>query len=198
MEASHFPIRERSDPHRRQVVSRRADDYAGRADGAEVVRDVAALPARREVEQRHAVGAARYGQKQRTELGDLAFPVAFELAKRIKQATGEKRERTEWHSVVVFGGGAGSKPVVFVERPGQERLELLKVNGVKVPKGTVIRTRTGGGGGYGKASERDPAAVREDLIDGYVTAEHALTAYRVAFDDAGNVDVAMTERLRSA
>jgi arginyl-tRNA synthetase len=27
----------------------------------------------------------------RTELGDLAFPVAFELAKRIKQATGEKR-----------------------------------------------------------------------------------------------------------
>jgi len=27
----------------------------------------------------------------RTELGDIAFPVAFELAKRIKQATGEKR-----------------------------------------------------------------------------------------------------------
>jgi arginyl-tRNA synthetase len=27
----------------------------------------------------------------RTELGDLAFPVAFELAKKIKQATGEKR-----------------------------------------------------------------------------------------------------------
>jgi arginyl-tRNA synthetase len=27
----------------------------------------------------------------RTELGDLAFPIAFELAKRIKQATGEKR-----------------------------------------------------------------------------------------------------------
>jgi arginyl-tRNA synthetase len=27
----------------------------------------------------------------RTELGDLAFPVAFELAKRIKQSTGEKR-----------------------------------------------------------------------------------------------------------
>ncbi|MCA1558543.1 MAG: arginine--tRNA ligase, partial [Acidobacteria bacterium] len=27
----------------------------------------------------------------RTEMGDLAFPVAFELARRIKQATGEKR-----------------------------------------------------------------------------------------------------------
>jgi len=31
----------------------------------------------------------------RTELGDLAFPVAFELAKRIKQATGEKRNPRE-------------------------------------------------------------------------------------------------------
>ena len=27
----------------------------------------------------------------RTELGDLAFPIAFELAKRIKQNTGEKQ-----------------------------------------------------------------------------------------------------------
>ena len=31
----------------------------------------------------------------RTELGDFAFPVAFELAKRIKQATGEKRNPRE-------------------------------------------------------------------------------------------------------
>ena len=27
----------------------------------------------------------------RTELGDLAFPIAFELAKQLKQKTGEKR-----------------------------------------------------------------------------------------------------------
>ena len=27
----------------------------------------------------------------KTELGDLAFPVAFELAKQIKRATGEKQ-----------------------------------------------------------------------------------------------------------
>lgn len=31
----------------------------------------------------------------RTELGDLAFPVAFELAKRIKAATGEKKNPRE-------------------------------------------------------------------------------------------------------
>src|SRR5688572_10340016 len=31
----------------------------------------------------------------KTELGDLAFPVAFELAKKIKEATGEKRNPRE-------------------------------------------------------------------------------------------------------
>ena len=31
----------------------------------------------------------------RTELGDLAFPLAFELAKRIKAATGEKKNPRE-------------------------------------------------------------------------------------------------------
>src|SRR3982751_2134964 len=31
----------------------------------------------------------------KTELGDAAFPIAFELAKRIKQATGEKKNPRE-------------------------------------------------------------------------------------------------------
>jgi arginyl-tRNA synthetase len=51
-------------------------------------------------ERVRAAAAAKFGIEleqvpaevpPRTELGDLAFPVAFELAKRIKQATGEKR-----------------------------------------------------------------------------------------------------------
>jgi arginyl-tRNA synthetase len=51
-------------------------------------------------ERVRAAAGARFGVElesvasevpPRTELGDLAFPVAFELAKRIKQATGEKR-----------------------------------------------------------------------------------------------------------
>ncbi|MBC7930372.1 MAG: arginine--tRNA ligase [Rubrivivax sp.] len=51
-------------------------------------------------ERVHASAADKFGVEleqitsevpPRTELGDLAFPVAFELAKRIKQATGEKR-----------------------------------------------------------------------------------------------------------
>ncbi len=107
----------------------------------------------------------------------------------------ERSVTTGWG---LFDGGAGSKPVVVVERPDEEEvLELLKVNGVKVPKGTVIRSHTGGGGGYGKARERDPAAVREDLIDGYVTRESARDVYGVEFDAEMNVDTEATARLRS-
>jgi arginyl-tRNA synthetase len=47
----------------------------------------AAAGARFDVELEHVASEV----PPRTELGDLAFPVAFELAKRIKQATGEKR-----------------------------------------------------------------------------------------------------------
>ena len=106
----------------------------------------------------------------------------------------ERSVTTAWG---LFDGGAGSKPIVIVERPGEETLQLLKVNGVKVPKGTVIRSRTGGGGGYGKALSRDPADVREDIIDGYVTREHAREVYGVAFDEALNLDEKATARLRS-
>jgi arginyl-tRNA synthetase len=51
-------------------------------------------------ERVRAAAASRFGVEleqvaaevpPRTELGDLAFPVAFELARRIKQATGERR-----------------------------------------------------------------------------------------------------------
>jgi len=106
----------------------------------------------------------------------------------------ERSVTTAWG---LFDGGDGSKPIVQVERPDSESLELLKANGIKMPKGTVIRSRTGGGGGYGNALARDPAAVREDIIEGYVTSEHAREVYGVVFDDALDVDQDATARLRS-
>ena len=107
----------------------------------------------------------------------------------------ERSVTTAWG---LFGGESGSAPVVVVERPDQPTLELLKVNGVKVPKGTLIRSRTGGGGGYGPPQDRDPQDVLEDVIDGYVTVDHARSTYRVEINDALEVDLEATERLRSA
>ncbi len=54
-----------------------------------------------------------------------------------------------------------------------------------VPRGATVLLTTGGGGGYGPASERDPAAVRADVVEGYVTEEHARRFYPHAFEEEG-------------
>jgi N-methylhydantoinase B len=107
----------------------------------------------------------------------------------------ERSETTGWG---IFGGGAGAAPNVAVQRPDDEKREFLKVNGIKVGKGTVIKSLTGGGGGYGPAVERDPEAVRQDAIDGYVSIEHAKEAYGVILTDSFEVDAAGTEKRREA
>ncbi|WP_323173635.1 hydantoinase B/oxoprolinase family protein [Natrialba sp. PRR66] len=64
-------------------------------------------------------------------------------------------------------------------------------------KGEVISNRTGGGGGYGNPSDRDPEAVREDVIDGYVSREAAREEYDVALTEDDEIDCEETDRLRS-
>jgi len=86
-------------------------------------------------------------------------------------------ERSETPAWGLFGGETGKAPVVTVQRPGQETIERLKVNDVKLPAGSVIKSMTGGGGGYGNPAERDPADIREDLLDGYISPEHAEQIY---------------------
>jgi N-methylhydantoinase B len=76
------------------------------------------------------------------------------------------------------GGGLRGTPNRFrVEYPSGEIRELRKITDLKVPAGTLIHVWCGGGGGYGKPSERDPAAVRRDVRDGVVTREAASRLY---------------------
>ena len=86
-------------------------------------------------------------------------------------------ERSETPAWGLFGGDTGKAPIVTVQRPGEETIERLKVNDVKLPAGSVIKSMTGGGGGYGDPAERDPELIREDLLDGYISPEHADAVY---------------------
>jgi N-methylhydantoinase B len=52
---------------------------------------------------------------------------------------------------------------------------------VEIPKGAVVHLRTGGGGGYGPPEERDPAAVHEDVRNGYLSERAARELYPHAF-----------------
>ena len=58
-----------------------------------------------------------------------------------------------------------------------------KVTGLALPAGAMLSVRMGGGGGSGAAAERDPAAIAEDVRDGYVTAEAAQRLYGSAGAD---------------
>ena len=46
--------------------------------------------------------------------------------------------------------------------------------------GDRVEIVTPGGGGYGNPAERDPALVKEDLAEGYVTPERAKADYGLA------------------
>lgn len=96
----------------------------------------------------------------------------------------------------LFGGGDGAKPVVTVRTPDGSTNRYLKINGVSVPQGTEILSLTGGGGGYGSPLDRAPEAVREDVLERYVSVEHARSAYGVVLDEDLEIDLERTARLR--
>jgi N-methylhydantoinase B len=77
-------------------------------------------------------------------------------------------ERTLTPGWGLFGAEAGDITEVTMSYDGVTE-DLLKINRKPSPKGTRIRVATGGGGGYGDPSERDPELHEQDLIDGYVT-----------------------------
>lgn len=91
-------------------------------------------------------------------------------------------ERSHTRAWGLFGGQEGAGPTVIVEPTDGERFEALKLNAVKVPKGTRILSLTGGGGGYGAVEERCPKAVATDVREGFITADHARDTYGVQVD----------------
>ena len=70
-----------------------------------------------------------------------------------------------------------------------------------LPAGAVCAYQYGGGAGFGSPFLRDPAAVREDVLDEYVSGEAARERYGVVLTGSAEecdieVDVAATEQLR--
>ena len=74
---------------------------------------------------------------------------------------------------------------------------VSKMVGIKIKKGQHLHLETPGGGGYGKASERDLKAVVRDVGLGYVTPEGAKRDYSVVLNENGTVDQEQTDKLRA-
>jgi len=76
------------------------------------------------------------------------------------------------------GGGDGARFRAVLIRDGVETdLPAQIMLDIAVKAGDVLMHVQPGGGGHGPASLRDPAQVREDLLDGKITPEHAQRLY---------------------
>jgi N-methylhydantoinase B len=90
-------------------------------------------------------------------------------------------ERTKHAPWALCGGGEGTPNRARLRLPDGSSRALSKATRVRVPAGATVELHTGGGGGYGPASERAPEAVRADVRDGYVSEPQARMQYPHAF-----------------
>ena len=109
-------------------------------------------------------------------------------------------ERGRYAPAGVHGGGYGALNTFNYEQDdGYHKPPMVsKMVGIKIKKGQHLHLETPGGGGYGKASERDPKAVERDVGLGYVTPEGAKRDYGVVLNKNGTVDQEQTDKLRAS
>ena len=95
-------------------------------------------------------------------------------------------ERTESPGWGLEGGHAALKPNSCALRmPDGSRNVFGKATRMLCPKGSTLEMSTGGGGGYGPPSEREPEAVMSDIAEGYISEAAAREQYPHAFADVG-------------
>jgi N-methylhydantoinase B len=75
------------------------------------------------------------------------------------------------------GGHEGSANRIEVIRADGRKEDHAVVSGLRLNRDDVIRIITANGGGYGDPRERDPAAIANDLRNGYITSEQAAREY---------------------
>jgi N-methylhydantoinase B len=98
----------------------------------------------------------------------------------------------------LWGGQPGNSSRYQIKLPGENAFHEKEANRYPTPAETEVIVRSNGGGGWGNPLERDPERVRSDVIEGYVSVEHALSDYGVVLSPKDYViDNAATQKLRA-
>ncbi|MEM7465649.1 MAG: hydantoinase B/oxoprolinase family protein [Pseudomonadota bacterium] len=159
------------------------------------------------------------------EISELSYPIHYKEIYLAKDTMGAGRQRGAPGARITYGPSHSPMTVVFAadgqENPARgvlggsngNRGELTVHHGdgseTRAPSVGQIELRQGewlsgldlAGGGYGNPLERDVELVREDVLENYVSREHARDIYGVAFtgdieDESLAVDRSATEALR--
>ena len=96
------------------------------------------------------------------------------------------------------GGGDGVGPENTTTLPDGSVEHPLKMRAREFPAGTVVETRTGGGGGYGDPKARAFEEVLADVRQGYISVQAAWNDYGVRITGDLSVDEAASEPRGSA
>jgi N-methylhydantoinase B len=94
--------------------------------------------------------------------------------------------------------GFGNEARIRIDGKNVDDLPNAKVLTQRLKPGDAYSLLSGGGGGFGLPTDREPERVAYDVAQGYVSREVARESYRVALDADGGVDVVATQRLRDA
>lgn len=94
-------------------------------------------------------------------------------------------------------GGESGTPLIATINPNKEEMVDIGKTTITIHPGDILRIQVAGAGGWGLACDRDPSAVRKDIINQFVTAKRAKEVYGVVLGQDGNsVDDTKTAVLR--
>jgi len=106
--------------------------------------------------------------------GGLGLDLEFEMLEETFVTT--VVERTKFPPWGIKEGGEGRANNVILNRKN-EYINVPKKTGLKLDKGDCVMFKTGGGGGYGKASKRSNKKILNDLKQDYISIEYAKKYY---------------------
>jgi N-methylhydantoinase B len=111
---------------------------------------------------------------------------------------GLRMDNIRWPAWGVKGGMGGGAGRIVVNPGMADERELRPMSeGNKLKKGDLVRIMTPGGGGWGSPLERAAEQVRDDVLDGFISAESAERDYGVVLTtDLIDVDAAATDARR--
>jgi N-methylhydantoinase B len=107
-----------------------------------------------------------------------------------------RSDRQKFRPYGLQGGHDGAFAANYLSSEGSERTQLPGKFMRTFARGELYEAVLAGGGGWGDPLERDPHAVREDVIDEKVSGEAALRDYGVCLCGDGRVDEAATLKQR--
>ena len=96
----------------------------------------------------------------------------------------------------ILGGGSGRVGEAYIKAAGDADFHREDPFRKLLAPGSSVTIMTAGGGGWGNPLEREPARVRMDVIEEYITRDDARATYGVVLDADTNVDEAATVKLR--